>query len=182
VHTAGFIGCQNPESIDQEHAITGYSSGHLPPEWQKQAAPETDVVIIQSCVSHSHLAEDAKVLNTAYFIGDTHRLNSQGLPIWSLFEKPEGQDRLELAAGVEQLQILYGVTSNTDAKIHYYPADQINHWQQVQSVQMDLLLNTIEPVLSHPQNYYFHGQNIVSSDLLMHRAWNIYVHLRERYS
>lgn len=179
IPTAGFVGCQNPEMIDRKQAIIGYSSDHLPMEWQSQVAPGTDMLIIKSCVSPSHHSQDAKVIKMAYFIGDTHRTNSLGMPILGLFEKPEGEDRLELAAGVEQMQIVYGVSDIAKKNLHYYQATDVNDWSMVRAVQIDLLLNSIEPALKHPHDYYFHNQTTLPADLLIHSPWSMYLHLRE---
>lgn len=178
--TAGFIGCQSPEMIDQIQAIIGYSSGHLPMEWQNQVVPGTDMLLVKSCVSQTHLSQSAKITTMAYFIGDTNRVNRLGMPILGLFEKADGEDRLELAAGVEQMQILYGVSDNSNKSLHYYQAVEINDWSMVGGVQIDLLVNSIEPALKQPHSYHFHGQTIIPVDLLIHNPWSIYVHLRER--
>jgi type IV pilus assembly protein PilW len=180
IRTAGFVGCQSQQALDQEQAIIGYSSGHLPVEWKNQVVSGTDMFIMNSCVSQTHLSQESKIVKMAYFIGDTYRVNGQGFPILGLFEKAEGSDRLELAPGVEQMQILYSVRNNSDPELHYLSAMEVSNWQTVRDLQINLLINSIEPMLSHPKDYYFNGQTINSSDLLDHQAFNLYVHLRER--
>ncbi len=179
IATAGFIGCQSAEMVDKQQGIMGYSGDHLPLEWQNQVVSKTDMFIIKSCVSHSHLSQDAKVIKMAYFIGDTHRVNSLGTPILALFEKPDGEDRLELASGVEQMQILYGISDIAKQNLVYYPAIAVHDWSAVRGLQIDLVLNSIEPALKHPHSYNFQGQTITPNDSLIHNPWSIYVHLRE---
>ena len=97
---------------------------------QNQAIPGTDIVVIHSCVSNSQISQNAELMSMAYYIGDTHRTNRQGQPVFGLFQKSlEGGERMELAAGVEQMQILYGLAINPQAVLVYYPAGQVEDWQ-----------------------------------------------------
>src|SRR5262249_2128375 len=98
----------------------------------------------------------------------------------ALFQKPTDGNREELIAGVEQMQILYGVAAQAGGDLVYYPAAQVSDWQTVKSVQIDLLLNSIDAVLTHPQSYNFRGQTIVPQDLLLHQAWSTVIDLREQ--
>jgi len=181
IRVAGFVGCVdglNP--VDQNQAIIGYSSDHLPAFLQGQVAAGTDAVVVKSCISHSNISKDAALKTMAYYIGDTHRKNQQGQTILALFQKPADGEREELIAGVEQMQLLYGVLVDSTANsVTYYPAAQIVDWETVRSVQIDLLLNSIDAVLTKPQPYYFHGQVIAPSDLLLHKPWSTYVTLRD---
>ena len=182
IRTAGYVGCSNPDNpVDQQQAITGYDSEHLPSELQNQVIAGTDAVVIHSCVSRSDISNNAALVSMAYFIGDTHRTNHQGQHILALFQKPMDSDRVELAEGIEQMKILYGVPQTSNSELtSYLSAAQVTNWLTVRSVQIDYLLNSVEPMLTKPQEYYFNGQTQIATDLLIHQPWQIYVTLRER--
>jgi type II secretory pathway pseudopilin PulG len=182
---AGFVGCVNSANpVDQNQAVIGYSStGPLPAALQNQAIPGTDIVVIHACVSNSQISQNTELMSMAYYIGDTHRTNRQGQPVFGLFQKSlEKGERVELAAGVEQMQILYGLAVNPQGLLGYYPAAQVENWQAVRGVQIDLLLNSIDDTLPKPQTYYFHGQMRTADDLLLHKPVSTYVALRERFA
>lgn len=182
IRLAGFVGCVNAEfPVDQNQAIVGYDSEHLPSQLQNQVIKGTDAIVIHSCTSNSKISEGAALVSMAYYIGDTDRTNLQGQPIFSLFQKPLDGDREELIAGVEQMKIVYGVMdSRAPGTIVYYPAASVVNWEAVRSVQIDYLLNSVDAILTKPQAYYFQGQMILPDDLLLHKTWSVYVTLRER--
>jgi type IV pilus assembly protein PilW len=182
IRQAGFTGCVNgKEPVNQDQAIVGYDSGHLPPALQNQVVSGTDALIINSCVSESQISQNSKLVAMAYFIGDTHRTNRQGHSILGLFQKPlDGSDREELADGVEQMQIQYGVDVGSGNSLAYYTAPQVSDWSKVRGVEINLLLNSVDEVLKKPQSYYFHGQTTTASDLLLRKSLNLYIALRER--
>lgn len=180
IRLAGYIGCANPnQPIDQNQAITGYDSAHPPPEFHETLAPDTDAVVINSCVSNKDFNDDLTLTKMMYFIADTTRKNSKGQKIFALFQKPINGDRIELVAGVEKMKLNYGVISE-DANTAYFSASRIVDWNQVKSISMDLLFNSIEPAVRSPQSYYFQGQQLSASDLLWRQPWSIYINLRER--
>lgn len=181
IRLAGFTGCADADNpVNQNQAIAGYDSEHLPSVLQNQVIPDTDTVVINSCVSNTQISQNTVLQSVAYFIGDTNRTNHAGQPILALFQKPLDGDRDELVAGVEQMQILYGISAGEGGLLTYYPAGQIVDWQTVRGLQIDLLLNSIDPVLREPEAYYFQGAMLTPADLLLHKAWSTYIYLRER--
>jgi type IV pilus assembly protein PilW len=59
-----------------------------------------------------------------------------------------GNER-ELAEGVENMQVLYGIDSNDDGVANrYVDADDVGNWTQVVSLQITLLVNSIEGAVS----------------------------------
>ncbi len=178
---AGWIGCVDPDNpVHQNQAVTGYDSDHLPDFLKNQVVPDTDVVVVYSCVANSHLSEDTKLLTLAYYIGDTGRKNAEGQPVLALFQKPSDGDRVELASGVERMKIMYGVNIAANLPLQYFSVAQISNWEQVRGIQIDLLINSIDAVLKKPLGYYYQNQFIVPNDKMLHRAWNTYIDLRER--
>ncbi len=67
----------------------------------------------------------------------------------------------ELIEGVESMQILYGVNTNEDARRtadSYLTADAVNQWQNVVSVRITLLMQSIDDgTVPQPQGYSFNG-------------------------
>ncbi len=180
IRLAGFLGCADDKNpVDTKQALIGYDSQHLPGSLVTQVVSGTDALVVTSCVSNFYIAKNAEITSMAYYIGDTGRKNSQGQSILALYQKPAGSDREELVSGVEQMQIQYGLAPEGN-DVAYYTAEQIIDWQLVRSVKIDLLLNSIEPILTQPQTYYFHGKTIISNDRLLHKVWSTYVALRER--
>ena len=67
----------------------------------------------------------------------------------------------ELIEGVESMQILYGVNNNEDARRTadtYLTADSVTQWQNVVSVRITLLMQSIDDgIVPQPQGYSFNG-------------------------
>lgn len=67
----------------------------------------------------------------------------------------------ELIEGVESMQVVYGVNLDNDSRNTvdaYLPADQIPNWENVISVRINLLMQSIEDkIVPSPQNYTFNG-------------------------
>ncbi len=180
IRLAGYVGCANPnQPVDQSQAIEGYDSAHIPSEFNETVVPDTDAVVINSCVSNTTISQNSNLTKMMYFIGDTNRKNSEGKKIFALFQKPLTGDRIELVAGVEKMSLSYGVISSGSIT-EYYSALQISDWSQVRSINIDLLFNSIDPVLNTPHFYYFQGNKITPTDLLWHQPWTLYITLRER--
>lgn len=183
IRVAGLVNCKNKsDPVDQDQAIIGYDSSNLPYELQDQVESGTDAVVINSCSDNSSISLNTQLTQMAYFIGDTYRKNSQGQRILALFQKPLNGDRIELVQGVEQMQNLYGVVVSGVTGLAYYPAKLIDDWKKVRIVQINLLMNSVEPILTKPQSYNFNMQEIRPSDLLIHQPWSTDINLRERFN
>ncbi len=67
----------------------------------------------------------------------------------------------ELVEGVEDMQILYGENTNDDnnsAADRFVPADQVTTWDNVVSVRITLLVQSLEDnLVTSPQSYTFNG-------------------------
>ncbi len=88
----------------------------------------------------------------------------------------------ELVEGVEDMQLLYGVDTDTDGTADsYVRADDVADWTQVVSVRVDLLLRSLEDDLARQaQPYVFHGANTTPGDRRVRRAFTTVVALRNR--
>jgi type IV pilus assembly protein PilW len=98
----------------------------------------------------------------------------------------------ELIEGIENMQLLYGVNSNDenqDSVNAFLPANQVVNWEQVISVRVSLLVQSIEDGLApSPQPYRFNGvtydgragNGALPSDRRLRRAFTSTVALRNR--
>jgi type IV pilus assembly protein PilW len=84
--------------------------------------------------------------STAFYIRPSGDLDARGQPVPALFrERLDAGDpfgAVELVAGVESMQILYGVTNNPDdpKAERYVTAANVNNWEDVVSVRIALLM------------------------------------------
>ncbi len=86
-------------------------------------------------------AEIVKISTTSYFVST----NSAGHP--ALYRKIGSDSKDEIVEGVENMQIKYGVDTNGDRYINaYVDADEVTDWDSVLSVQIGLLMRTIDEI------------------------------------
>ena len=90
----------------------------------------------------------------------------------------------EVVEGIESLQIVYDENTAAPSGIadRYVTADQVSDWQQVVSVQIEILARSIEPVLSadEPQPVLFNGANFRTNDGYLRYPFSFSVALRNR--
>ncbi|QBR85357.1 hypothetical protein E3983_07985 [Legionella israelensis] len=159
-----------------------------------KAGANTNATAITHTVSNNtsnHLSipylTNAQVMRFFYYvfyIKDTGRTNAQGQPILALYRQNINGVEEEIAEGVEQMQITYGVDTNGDrAADSYQSAAQVNsanNWNSVISVNINLLFATIENVNTKAESYTFNGTTVTPSDRKLRRQWNTFVTLRNR--
>lgn len=147
-------------------------------------------------ISGNALADPMRIMRyeaTAYYIANTTRTDSRGLPIRSLFAQDLSTvsgTSLELVEGVENMQFLYGeALANGD--IRYVPAGTAGlDMSQVVSVQFGLLVNSIDLITSRTDDRLYQvadeligdtGTTIThSSGKVLRTAFNTTVRLRNR--
>jgi type IV pilus assembly protein PilW len=176
IRQAGFMHClEKTDSVT--YAIEGYSSENLPNYLTKYAViPGSDVIVIKKCIK---LKSQEQLLTIAFFVIKSARKNSTGEPINSFYMKEMSSNSIhtqELISGISDMKITYGVLTNK--KINYMQSKAISDWKQVRSVQISLLLDSINEVLLKPQNYYFRGKQFRPDDRKLYKIWNTYVALR----
>lgn len=98
---------------------------------------------------------DARMMEfiaTTYFVADTLRKNEAGDPVYGLYaqrldvKEPDGTEEVELVAGVEDMQVLYGVDINADGSVDdYRNADDVVDFTNVISVRVALLVSSVAP-------------------------------------
>lgn len=118
-----------------------------------------------------------KISTRSYFI----RL-ADGLP--ALYRKIGTSAAEELVRGVENMQIEYGEDLDGDWTADIYrSADAVANWNNVVSVRIGLLMQTIENnIASGPQPYTFNGATTTPTDRRLRQAFTTIVALRNRAS
>jgi len=120
----------------------------------------------------------------AYFVADTGRLNEDNEPITALVRLDRNGNQVEIAEGVEQMEIIYGVdTTGDNATDSFMTATQVetsNNWGNVLSAQIRLLIATPNNINDKPVNYTFNNNTITPTDRKLRREWDIFVTFRNR--
>jgi len=100
----------------------------------------------------------------------------------SLWQQTNGNS-VEIAEGIENIQILYGEDLNGDlVPDRYVTASNVLNWNNVVAVNLSILVHTIEDhVAVTPQQYTYNGvSNIIPPDLRVRRAFETTITLRNR--
>jgi type IV pilus assembly protein PilW len=135
-------------------------------------------------------------LGTGYANGDLFQIDTVTYYIRNgnnnrpaLYRKIGNSDAQELIQDVEDMQITYGEDTNMDALVdRYVTADVVANWDNVISVNVNLLLVTPEDNLtpSGPQAYVFNGVKYdgvdgpLPADNRLRRAFSSTITLRNR--
>ncbi|OED36355.1 hypothetical protein AB833_27415 [Chromatiales bacterium (ex Bugula neritina AB1)] len=134
--------------------------------------------------------------SNAYFVGESGRTDASGNSIKSLFVLDTSTDPIdnptELIEGVEMLQVLYG-EQQLNGSVRYLPADDTSlNIEQVVSVQIGLLVGSIDQVTTGKDNRtYLVGNQEVgpigssaplkhATDRQLRAAFNSTIRLRNR--
>lgn len=129
-------------------------------------------------------AQVMRFIYFSYYVKETGRTNASGTPIRALVRRGYTGIEDEIAEGVEQMRITYGVDTNDDNTIdNYMNASQVNasnHWNNVLSVEVHLLMATTEDVNEKPLNVTFNNALLTPNDRRLYREWTFYVTLRNR--
>ncbi|MDP5208467.1 PilW family protein [Microbulbifer sp. 2205BS26-8] len=144
----GFTGSAGSAEIGVQHTDdSSFTPGNRVATWGAEDIDERQT-----------FGKDAQILtiqNIFYYIAN----NTTNNP--SLFRQVNKDGPQELLQGVEDMQLTYGVDTNSDGTPDTYrPAHQIaaNQWGSVSSVRLELLVaSTEDNVLQEPQGYTFNG-------------------------
>ncbi|MDJ0806799.1 MAG: PilW family protein [Gammaproteobacteria bacterium] len=164
-----------------------------------------DIVMIADCVGAAVFEIDSVSagalqhsvnLDRDYLDGEVFRFDTvsyyvrngtSGQP--ALYQRT-GNNLQELIEGVEEMQIVYGEDTDADDLVdQYVTADAVSNWDDVISVNISLLLTTLEDNLTptdDPQPYIFDGEtydgaaNALPADNRLRRAFSSTVTLRNR--
>jgi len=131
-----------------------------------------------NCLSRTYGSDSSllKLQSVLYHIAP----GASGEPaLWRNFNGVEQ----ELIDGVEQLQVLYGISNTVPptAPSQYVTSLGVADWNQVVAVRLMLLLRSANPVsLDAPQNYRFNGANLVAPDNRLRQVISTTIALRNR--
>ncbi len=122
--------------------------------------------------------EIVRVNTRSYYV----RTNPDGIP--ALYWRRGNAAAEELVEGVENLQIEYGVDTDGDrAADVYQTADLVVDWENVVSVRISLLMQSLEDnIASQPQTYTFNGATITPTDRRLRKTYSTVIALRNRTS
>ncbi len=178
IRMAGYAGCESstPPFIKPDSAIVGYEN-KLPPVLKGKVVNGTGSIIIGNC----RIENGKQRYNQyAFFISPTSRKDRLGKSISSLYEMPIDGSKRELVPDVEQMLISYGtMTPDGENIAHYESADKVKDWRAVRAVEILLLVNSEQPILTRPEAYTFAGK-IMPADRYLHREWSTYIAMREK--
>jgi len=130
---------------------------------------------------------DAQIMlfrSYSFYIKDSGRTNLTGLPIYSLYRKDLSNNELELAQGVEDMQIEYAVDTNGDKAVDTYMTAQAvqagGYWPSVYGVKISLLVDSVEEYSPAAQAYRYRGTVVTPTDRKMRKEYVIFVALRNK--
>jgi len=180
-HTALFqvSGPSNTSSI--EHNIGTAKPGNC----QKELGANCGAPILQNYTFRPG-ATIMQLSSNAFYIGEASAGNSHSLWTVSLGVNKNNGDLItpatELVQGVDDMQILYGEDTDKDGYPNrYISADAVTDWPAIVSLQISLLMSTIEDgMASSPQTYEFNGQSITAKDRRVRRTYTSVINLRNR--
>ncbi len=101
---------------------------------------------------------------------------------WEPFN-PSGFNTLELADGVQDFQLRYGVddAGGDEYADNYVTANNVTDWSEVRSVRADFLLQSIDNLTSEPRDFTFNGQNAnPGNDRRLRMAFSTTISIRNR--
>lgn len=120
-----------------------------------------------------------RVVTASYFIAA-----SQQLPgVNALWMRVGNDAPIELAEGVDNMQISYGEDTDSDLTANrYVTANNVGDMRNVVSVRFSLLMSTVDDgVASSPQPYSFNGSALVTpSDRRLRSVFTTVVNIRNR--
>lgn len=125
--------------------------------------------------------EIVKMQSKTYFI----RTGASGAPaLWQYdnYRPIGGSNPAELADGVENLQIHYGIDANSDGVVEsYVTADAVADWKLVAAVRISLLLSSRDDMIATgAQTYTYNGSQITASDRRLRQAFTTTVSVRNK--
>lgn len=164
--------CSTLNCFNVTHPASG-NPGNAISSWGGASAPEDQ--------QFGDDSEIVKVATYAYYVAN----NAAGIP--SLYRQDGLSAAVELAQGVENLQVLYGVDTSP-ADVHqsadtYLAASSISaaNWDNVISARIHLLMRTLDDNMAEAaQTYRYVGADINAGDRRIRKEFTALVTLRNR--
>jgi type IV pilus assembly protein PilW len=125
--------------------------------------------------------EMIKMQSKSYFI----RTGASGRPaLWQFdnYKAAGGDNPAEIAEGVENMQIWYGVDTNSDGVVESYAkADAVADWNQVAAVRISLLVvGNDDNTATSEQQYTYNGALVDAPDQRLRQVFTTTVSVRNR--
>jgi type IV pilus assembly protein PilW len=177
---AGFLACAmvvvtncSSATVFQISAINGATIAHQP----GSCTPGNGSNNLDTAYSGGQIYT---ISTTSYYVA----LNPSNTP--ALYMRENNKPRMELLEGVEQMQILYGVDTDTvpDGSPNFY-VDASNvtavQWPKVTSVRVSLVMVSEEDNLTdNPVSYVLDGVSITPNDKRLRKVFSTTIALRNR--
>lgn len=121
-------------------------------------------------------AQIGRLSAVIYYIRKTTRKNMSGASVYALYRRDLNQSShvaQEIVEGVEKMQVKFGVRKND--RVNYLSVQQLtkDDWRHVVSVQIALLLTSIDAVSDQPKSYIFDSQEHDAADRLLRKEWDM---------
>lgn len=120
----------------------------------------------------------------SFYIQDTGRVNADNQPVYALVSENMYHEIKEIAHGVEQMQVVYAIDTDTTPGTNIYQTaaevQAASNWNRVVGVQISLLINSVEKATTAPQSYYYNGETLSNDDKMLRRQWDIFIPLVNR--
>ncbi len=157
IHMAGNFSCISTNEEPQLPIVQSFDAITAKRVLSLTIKPETVLLQLRECI---RFHDRFQYLPVAFFIADTHRITRSKKTINALFIKIGDHPREELITGMVNFQV------------HLYSAFQ--HTENIQAIEIDYLLSSIDDVLTHPQSYWFNGNTVIASDRALYQSGILY--------
>ncbi|GAB2885802.1 hypothetical protein GCM10027046_12780 [Uliginosibacterium flavum] len=165
-------------TVTLSHAVGSAGVGNTSPEFQGRYGATLG-------------SKAVRLIEQAYYVKNTGRLNKTGQPVFALFRQATSTglatgNEDEIAEGVEDLRISYGLDTIGLGQVDRYVsagAMTTAQWPMVRSMRLELLVASIENgALDAPQTYTFNGANVVpaATDRKLRTSIGTTISLRNR--
>lgn len=104
-----------------------------------------------------------------------------GAPATLALDLGTGAGPQELIEGVDAMQIRYGTCTGGVVNLPYVNAGAVTNWNNVCSVQIDMLLASVDNnLVTQPQTYFYDGATTTASDRRFRQAFSTTIAIRNR--
>ncbi len=195
IRRAGYWGCLRPSSPDIDIAGTNDNTAN-----GDNIDNGTDTLILRGAFSPQVSAcieppivgcplpfvrtptscGDQGVITDTYYTDPTSTITY--LINGSVLQQNTNGQNNGLIEGIEDMQILYGVDTDTDGTANYYvSANNVVNMAQVISIRISLLAATVDDNLAaQPLTYTYNGVTTTPADLRIRRVFNTTIAMRNR--
>ena len=165
IHMAGNNSCVSASEKHHSIAVHDFDTVSAKQLLGLTIKPGTQLLQLNECI---RLHDQFQYLPVAFFIADTHRMTPNKKNINALFIKLGDHPREELVTGM------------TDFQLHlYYLSHDKNN---IQGIEINFLLSSVDNVLKNPQIYWFNGESITASDRALYQPGILYAAVQDQLS